>query len=178
MTKPSIGELLNGVVTSLRESVLPEIPSGPTRRQLQVAIAIIRRVALVWDKVAPYLYLDNKDIEQTAIRICALLDRGQVILEGIDPGVLRRRLNEKEMESRSPQIDYPMWDALAARNIELQQILVNLQEALHAPALQTASVPARADRDEIAAMLQALFRRMLARELEVNAPPNRAGRLA
>ncbi|MGZ6186358.1 MAG: hypothetical protein ACXWNN_10775, partial [Candidatus Binataceae bacterium] len=65
MTKPSIGDLLSGVAASLRESVLPEIPAGPTRRQIQVAISIIRRASLVWDKIGPYLYADNKDIEET-----------------------------------------------------------------------------------------------------------------
>ncbi len=169
MTKPSIGDLLSGVATSLRESVLPEVPTGPTRRQLQVAIAIIRRVSSVWDKVTPYLYLDNRDIEQTVIQICALLERDQVKLEGIDPAALRRRL-----ELNGERMEYPPHDALAARNIELQQLLVDIQEALHAPALRNASGPRRADRDEIAAMLQALLRRMLERELEVNAPPQPA----
>jgi hypothetical protein len=172
MTKPSIGELLNGVVIGLRESVLPELPSGPTRRQLQVAIAIIRRVAMVWDKVAPYLYLDNKDIDQTVIEICALLERGQTKLEGIEPAALRRRLNATESGGDGgAQIDYPPYSALAARNVELQQLLVDLQEALHASASQNAGAQARADIDRIAAVLQALFRRMLERELRVNSPP-------
>ena len=65
MTKPTIGDLLNGVAASLRESVLPEVPAGPTRRQIQAAISIIRRVSLVWDKTGPYLYADNKDIEES-----------------------------------------------------------------------------------------------------------------
>ena len=62
----------------MRESVLPEIPAGPTRRQIQVAISIIRRASLVWDKIGPYLYADNKDIEETLRRIGALLDRAEV----------------------------------------------------------------------------------------------------
>ncbi len=169
MTKPSIGDLLGGVATSLRESVLPELPTGPTRRQLQVAIAIIRRVSLVWDKVTSYLYFDNRDIEQTVIQICAVLERGQVELVGVDPAALRRRLKGDDA-----RIEYPPHDALAARNIELQQLLVDIQEALHAPALHNASGPAGAERDEIAAMLQSLLRRMLERELEVNAPPQPA----
>ena len=76
MTKPTIGDLLDGVATSLRESVLPEIPAGPTRRQIQVAISIIRRAALVSDKIGPYLYADNKDIEETLRRVCSARSRG------------------------------------------------------------------------------------------------------
>src|ERR1700730_8978272 len=74
MTKPTIGDLLNGVATSLRETVLPEMPAGPVRRQVQVAISIIRRVSLMWDKTGPYLYADNKDIEETLQQVCAILD--------------------------------------------------------------------------------------------------------
>ncbi len=175
MTKPSIGDLLKGVATSLRESVLPELSSGPTRRQLQVAIAIIRRASLVWDKVAPYLYLDNQDIEKTVIEICALLERGQTKLEGMDPAALRRRLNATEGGDGGEQIDYPPYAALAARNVELQQLLVDLQQALHASASQNAGAQSRAGSDQIAAMLQELFRRMLERELRVNAPPQPVG---
>ena len=175
MTKPSIGDLLKGVATSLRESVLPELSSGPTRRQLQVAIAIIRRASLVWDKVAPYLYIDNQDIEKTVIEICALLERGQTKLEGIDPAALRRRLNATGGGEGGGHIDYPPYAALAARNIGLQQLLVDLQQALHAPESQNAGAQARVDSEQVAAMLQALFRRMLERELEVNSPPQPAG---
>ena len=77
MIKPSIGELLDGVAVSLRESVLPEIPAGPTRRQIQVAISIIRRAAQVWDKTGPYLYVDNEDIEETLRQASLRLDRAE-----------------------------------------------------------------------------------------------------
>ena len=64
MIRPTVGELLSGVAVSLRERVLPEIPPGVTRRQIQAAIGIIRRVAAVWDKTGPYFYADNQDIEE------------------------------------------------------------------------------------------------------------------
>ena len=60
MIKPTVGELLGGVAISLRERVLPEIPAGVTRRQIQAAIGIIRRASLVWDKVGPYFFADNR----------------------------------------------------------------------------------------------------------------------
>lgn len=172
MTKPSIGDLLSGVAASLREAVLPEIPAGPTRRQIQVAISIIRRAALVWDKVGPYLYADNKDIEENLRQVCELLDRAGPDESGADLNSLRQRTRAALDERGACGAEYPSPAALAARNVELQGLLVELQEALHAPpAPQCTERLASHERAEILTMLNALFRRMLERELEITAPP-------
>jgi len=67
---------------------------------------------------------------------------------------------------------------LGARNVELQGLLVDAQGALHAPTNpeatdrpESAERLLSAERIEILAMLRALFRRMLERELQVTAPP-------
>ena len=173
MTKPSIGDLLSGVAASLRESVLPEIPAGPTRRQIQVAISIIRRASLVWDKVGPYLYADNKDIEETLRGIGALLDRAQSNESGGSLEPLRQKVHAALEQSDEIEVEYPSPAALGARNVELQGSLAELQEALHAEGsepLQGSERPPGAERVEILAMLRALFERMLERELEVTTP--------
>jgi len=163
VTKPSIGDLLAGVAASLREAVLPEIPAGPTRRQIQVAISIIRRASRAWERVGPYLYADNKDIEATLRHVSALLKRAKS-----DDASLKL-LGQKMLTALDPrggaEMEYPSPAALSARNVELQGLLVELQETLHTPSARDF-----AERTEIVGMLRALFRRMLARELEVNAP--------
>jgi hypothetical protein len=165
VTKPDIGDLLSGVAASLRESVLPEIPAGPTRRQIQAAISIIRRVSLVWDKTGPYLYADNKDIEETLRQVSAILDRAGTNGSGAGLEPLRQRLRAALDRRGEAGVEYPSPVALGMRNVELQGLLVELQEAL-----QGAERPTSAERIEILAMLRELFRRMLARELEVTAP--------
>lgn len=168
MTKPRIGDLLSGVAASLREEVLPEIPAGPARRQTQIAIAIIRRVAAVWDKVGPYLYEDNRDMEATLRRVSDILDRN---LESCPTtAALRKRLATIEHESTAAG-EYPSPAQLEARNLELQQLLVEVQEALHGglPATGTEKI-ACPGQGEIDGILRALFRRMLEREAEITAP--------
>ncbi len=173
VTKPSIGDLLDGVATSLRESVLPEIPAGPTRRQIQAAISIIRRAAVVWDKTGPYLYTDNKDIEETLRQACSMLDRAESNESGADLKPLRQRLHAALDRRGEPDVEYPSPVALGARNVELQALLVDLQLALHGPpSPESGERLESTERTEIETMLRGLFRRMLQRELQVTAPPS------
>jgi hypothetical protein len=166
--RPTIGELLSGVATSLRERVLPEIPAGTTRRQIQAAIGIIARVALVWDKTAPYLYADNMDIAETLERIQPTLER--VAVEEDNPRVraVLTKLHQTLEHSSEPLGPCPSAEVLGARNLELQEVLAEIQEALHEEtAVESAT------RDGVNTELYALFRRMLTRELEITQPPRR-----
>ena len=173
MTKPSIGDLLNGVAASLRESLLPDIPAGPTRRQIQAAISIIRRVSLIWDKTGPYLYADNKDIEETLLQVSAILDRAEADGSGAGLEPLRQRLHAALDQQGANGVEYPSPAVLGARNVELQGLLVDVQEALHGPSTPgSAEQTVSAERIEVFAMLRLLFRRMLERELEVTDPPS------
>jgi hypothetical protein len=172
MTKPTIGDLLNGVATSLRETVLPEMPAGPVRRKVQVAISIIRRVSLMWDKIGPYLYADNKDIEETLQQVCAILDGVESNGSGAAFEPLRQRLHAALAQRGNRGVEYPSPEALGARNLELQWLLIEVQEALQKPSPPGGvEHPKSAERSEIMPMLLGLFRRMLERELEVTAPP-------
>jgi hypothetical protein len=171
VTKPSIGDLLDGVATSLRESVLPEIPAGPTRRQIQAAISIIRRAALVWDKTGPYLHADNKDIEETLRQACSMLERAESNGSGADLKPLRQKLHAALDQRGDPDVEYPSPAALGARNVELQALLVELQLTLHGPSSpESGGRLESAERTEIVTMLRGLFRRMLQRELQVTSP--------
>src|SRR6266851_1093056 len=131
MTKPTIGDLLNGVATSLRETVLPEMPAGPVRRQVQVAISIIRRVALVWDKTGPYLYADNEDITHTLERMLPVLQRVAAEEGNERIRVVHTKSREVLERSTQPAQPYPSAEVLGARNLELQDVLADVQEALH-----------------------------------------------
>lgn len=159
---------------SLRDSVLPEIPAGPTRRQIQAAIAIIRRISLVWDRAGPYLYADNKDIAETLRQVSAILDRADADESGIGLKPLRQSLHAALDQRDDAGVEYPSPAALGARNVALQGLLVELQEALHGtPSPASAVRLPSAERSEILAMLRALFQRMLERELDVTASPAR-----
>ena len=165
MIKPTVGELLSGVAVSLRERVLPEIPPGVTRRQIQAAIGIIRRASSVWDKIGPYFFADNQDIEETLRRLIPVIER--VTAEQTDArlAAVATKLRATLDRSREPAEAYPSPAVLGARNIELQEVLAELQEALHEN-----PVTKNAGRLEIDALIRDLLRRMLARELEINSP--------
>jgi hypothetical protein len=166
--KPTIGELLSGVATSLRERVLPEIPAGTTRRQIQAAIGIIARVALVWDKTGPYLYADNEDISKTLWRLLPVLES-----VAAEEGIARIRavctkLRGALEHPAQPAQPYPSAEVLGTRNLELQEMLAEIQEALH----ENSAVEST-DRNELKSILHALFHRMLTRELEITRPARR-----
>jgi hypothetical protein len=166
--KPTIGELLTGVATSLRERVLPEIPAGTTRRQIQAAIGIIRRVALVWDKTGPYIGTDNQDIVQTLEQMLPVLAR-VAAEEGSERLRLIHAKSREILERANRFVDQSLSaEVLGVRNLELQEALAEMQEALHdSPAVESV------DRNNLKSMLFALFRRMLMREMEITTPARR-----
>jgi hypothetical protein len=165
--KPTASELLSGLAMSLRERVLPEIPPGTTRRQIQAAIGILRRISAVWDKTGPYIYADNKDIEETLRSMMPMLEsviaEDGKVFEAVTAKV--RRMLDQSSEAEEP---YPSPEVLGARNIELQEVLAELQETLHEnPQVKNAS------RSEVDAAIRDLLRRMLSRELEISSPARR-----
>ncbi len=169
MIKPTIGELLGGVATGLRERVLPEIPPGTTRRQVQAAIGIIARVALVWDKTAPYLYADNEDIAETLGRMLPVLERVASKEDNARMGAACTKLRATLEHSKQPIEPCPSAEMLGTRNLELQEMLAEIQEAMHEN-----FVDESVDRKELKATLYALFHRMLTRELEITKPQRRS----
>jgi hypothetical protein len=167
--KPTIGELLSGVATGLRERVLPEIPAGTTRRQIQAAIGVISRVALIWDKTAEYIVADNHDIEETLHRMLPLMER--VAATERNDRLRTLCTTSSQVLGRSAQFSQTLTsvEVLGVRNLELQERLADLQEALHEHSASFVSD----ERRELSSMLYPLFRRMLTRELEITRPTRR-----
>ena len=166
MIRPTIGELLGGVATSLQEEVVPEVPAGAPRRQLEAAITVIRRLAVACEQTGPYPYADNKDIEHTLRGILPALDDVAAKTDAATLAGICEHLRASLGQPASSSDPYPAPDALGARNEELQALLVDIQQALSDPsALDTAG------RDEVLAALRALFRRMLEREIELIPEP-------
>jgi hypothetical protein len=138
MINPTISKLLSGVATSLDETVLPELEPGFARNQLVAAIALIRRAAMVDERIGSYLWEDNRDIAAVLAEVSPLvgLDKPQIADQG----------------------DYPTLDELRQHNLALQHQLVAIHDTLREDAGS-----ARAQ-----AALRALFERMLARESQIN----------
>jgi hypothetical protein len=83
-------------------------------------------------------------------------------------GAICAKVRKTLEHSAQPVQPYPSAQVLGARNLELQEVLAEMQEALHEnPAVESA------DRDELKSILHELFRRMLTRELEITRPARR-----
>ena len=138
MINPTISKLLSGVATSLDETVLPELEPGFARNQLVAAIALIRRAAMVDERIGSYLWEDNRDIAAVLAEVAPLvgLDKPQI----------------------ADEVGYPTLDELRRRNLALQHQLVAIHDTLREDAGS-----ARAQ-----AALRALFERMLTRESQIN----------
>lgn len=162
MIKPALGELLDGVATSLEELVAPDVPDGPARRQVEAAIRILRRAAVAAERMGPYLYADNRDIEETLRHCLPTLARAAARGPDASLAAVCERLRAAVEPPAGYGEAYPSLATLSERNDELQALLVGVREALAVPSgLETA------ERQEMLSALRALFRRMLARQLEL-----------
>jgi hypothetical protein len=149
--EPGPDALLAGVADSLERTVLPDLTSGPLRRQVREAIRVVRRVALVMDRIAPALHEDVADMAATL--------RAIVEANESDPAwrALRTRLEALD------QPGSPESDALRSRHAELQALLIDADAAVHA-------LPDPAARAATLTRLRALYRRMLLRERGLTQP--------
>ena len=74
MIRPSDPDLLSGVAASLENSVLPELARGTAaRRQLQAAIAILRRMAFAMPRRDDAIAADIADMSETLARMGQLV---------------------------------------------------------------------------------------------------------
>lgn len=115
MIRPAVDELLLGIAAQLDESVVPGLSSGSVaRNQTRAAIAVLRRVAAVWDQVVPTLLADLEDLEG-GLRVAA---------ERLDPGDARRVEWLEALEAAPALGDAPSTYApAAARHEALQRAL-------------------------------------------------------
>jgi hypothetical protein len=65
MINPRPEELLIRIAAALDETVLPNITDGPSRRQLQAATAVLRRLAHALPRESAVIAEDAADLEQT-----------------------------------------------------------------------------------------------------------------
>lgn len=146
MIEPGPDALLAGVADSLERTVLPDLASGPLRRQVREAVRIIRRVALVLDRVEPALREDVADMEETLRAIMGPREQ--------EPAwrALRIRLDEL---LGAPDAG----EALRRRHAALQDLLIDADAAAYAP-----------PDPEALGRLRALYRRMLLRERGLTQP--------
>ncbi|MBY0511160.1 MAG: hypothetical protein K2P94_13540 [Rhodospirillaceae bacterium] len=65
MIRPRPEELLARIAAALDETVLPNVTHGPSRRQLQAATSVLRRLAHAIPREAAVIAEDAADLEQT-----------------------------------------------------------------------------------------------------------------
>jgi hypothetical protein len=118
MLNPSIDQLLAGMADALARTVLPELPTGPARAELQAAIALTRRLARAVPQLGPYLHTDTVDLAHGLTELWAALGRPEPT-EGpaADALVLARSL---------PATPPPDAIALTAADLALRQALADL----------------------------------------------------
>lgn len=75
MLNPSVDQLLAGMADALARTVLPELPPGPARDELQAAIALTRRLARAVPQLGPYLHADLADLAEGLTRLWAATGR-------------------------------------------------------------------------------------------------------
>jgi hypothetical protein len=149
--EPGPDALLAGVADSLEQTVLPDLTSGPLRRQVREAIRVVRRVALVLDGIAPALREDVADMEATLQAIVGPREH--------EPAwrTLRSRLDELAAPDEAEA------DSLRRHHAALQNLLIEVDAAIHA-------LPDPAARAAALTRLRALYRRMLLRERSLTRP--------
>ncbi len=104
MLRPSIGELLAGLRTSLANEVLPSLPLGDAHRQMKAALHLLGRLEKSWDLAHAHIAQDNADLEHI-LGPLADVPPPSTILPGYNDPALRNA---------------------AARNLQLQEILAGL----------------------------------------------------
>ena len=142
-TKPSLGDLVDGVTANAERNLLPSLGASPEGQQLLDALMALDRVAVEWSTAAVRLAEDNHDIGTTLARIGRPVDDVQTNHDG------------------SATVD-----VLAADNRRLKAGVIGAIEALDLPSsLDDPPAVQRADRE-----VRELLARMLQRE-EVAHPP-------
>ncbi|GGY90581.1 hypothetical protein ACFSTD_19510 [Novosphingobium colocasiae] len=116
MQRPSTGELLAGLGRALETEVLAALPDGTARRQLKAAVHLISRLERIWDLTPAHLAADNADIEAT---LAALGYQDPVAATAAPRGY-----------------NDPALRALAARNLALQEALLDLPDGAELQALR------------------------------------------
>jgi hypothetical protein len=188
MIHPTDQQLLGGIATALKDTVLPELARGSAaRKQLQAAIETLRRMAFAAPGRAAALEADNADMAEVLRQVEEILTRRHHLLtESASPlegevGAQRRvggegaafyRQSEYGASTPPPAAKAPptspsrgeahneIENDLTATHQTLQQTLTDLQ----------ATIPPELA-PEITAVLTQLYARMTDRALALIPPP-------
>lgn len=175
MLKPTAGELLAGISTGLRRSVLTALPPGEAQRQLKAALHVLDRLQRSWDLLPPYLESDNADLRATLQDVLALAAQRRLGALPAPIASIAGKLAQAPDDRVEPLpgtsapvagINARSLASAAAINDELQSMVVTLAQWLGEPAQLEDSVLA-AQRG----VLNGLYRRMIERELEASGTP-------
>lgn len=124
MQRPSPGMLLKGLRESLAGTVLPAVTDGAAMRQLKAALHLLGRLERSWDLTQSHLAADNADIEHLLVAQPSIGSAG-----ALEARVAR-------VEVAEPQgFNDPALRKLAARNLALHQLLLDLPDDPALPAL-------------------------------------------
>lgn len=126
MQRPNPGMLLQGLRESLAATVLPAVTDGAAMRQLKAALHLLGRLERSWDLAQSHLAADNADIEQM---LAAQPSIGSA-------QKLEARLASVAVEEPRGFND-PALRTLAARNLALHTLLLELPDDPALPALYT-----------------------------------------
>ena len=153
-TKPSMDDLLEGVVRTLEHEVFPKLSEVPdAQRTIMPILAVLDRVGNEWSDMALHLLAENEDIHGTLTAVADGLD-------GEAEGAAVQRL----LSSVTPDSPSMSARALAEHNRLLKSTVVDVMDALDVPALPGAK-DALVEAD---AQLRGLALRIVEREVETD----------
>lgn len=98
MIKPRPEALLARIAAALDETVLPNVTHGPSRRQLQAATSVLRRLAHALPREAAVIAEDAADLEQT-LRTAL----GEKFVAPTPTDIKERHLALQAMAANAPQ---------------------------------------------------------------------------
>jgi hypothetical protein len=163
MIHPTDEQLLAGIAEALKDTVLPDLARGSaSRKQLQAAIEILRRMAFAGPGKAAALAADNEDMAGVIGRIEAVLSH-QSPPPHLPPGDQRSPTGETQKPPPAAGGGLGGGDTAASpteRNQSLQAQLADLQTNIP-PDLSTQITP----------LLTGLYKRMTDRALALIPPP-------
>jgi hypothetical protein len=111
--RPSTGDLLAGLRSSLTNSVLPILPKGEAHSQMKAALHLLRRLEQSWDLAHTHIAEDNADIERVIGPLAVVLPSVEDPTGYNDPALRKA----------------------AARNVQLQDILAQQEPSAEIEAL-------------------------------------------
>ena len=129
MIEPPIDTLLTRVADALASTVVADLPPSHARTQVEAAVATLRRAAHAWDRLAPTIDADNRDIGASLLAMdlpAAVHDRVRDALSpnGAFPTIARLSATNRVLQHALLEVpDSPQLRALLARSVERERSL-------------------------------------------------------